>query len=110
MERNNMIRSEWKPQVLGQCNSWLKDGLRPRAMTRDLDWGVPVPLPGADGKVLYVWLDAPDRLHQRHQAMGEGTKAVKPIGRSGGRPTRRVCSISSARTTSFSTASSSRSC
>lgn len=51
--------AEWKPQVLGQCNSWLKDGLRPRAMTRDLDWGVPVPLPGADGKVLYVWLDAP---------------------------------------------------
>ncbi|MEO8069410.1 MAG: methionine--tRNA ligase [Flavobacteriales bacterium] len=50
---------EWKPQVLGQCNSWLKDGLRPRAMTRDLEWGVPVPLPGADGKVLYVWLDAP---------------------------------------------------
>lgn len=51
--------SEWKPQVLGQCNSWLKDGLRPRAMTRDLDWGVPVPLPNAEGKVLYVWLDAP---------------------------------------------------
>ncbi|HRF78495.1 MAG TPA: methionine--tRNA ligase [Flavobacteriales bacterium] len=51
--------SEWKPQVLGQCNSWLKDGLRPRAMTRDLDWGVPVPLPNAQGKVLYVWLDAP---------------------------------------------------
>ncbi|QQR87905.1 MAG: methionine--tRNA ligase [Flavobacteriales bacterium] len=50
---------EWKPQVLGQCNSWLKEGLRPRAMTRDLDWGVPVPLPNADGKVLYVWLDAP---------------------------------------------------
>ena len=51
--------AEWKAQVLGQCNSWLKDGLRPRAMTRDLDWGVPVPLPGAEGKVLYVWLDAP---------------------------------------------------
>ncbi len=50
---------EWKASVLGQCNSWLKDGLRPRAMTRDLDWGIPVPLPGADGKVLYVWLDAP---------------------------------------------------
>ncbi len=50
---------EWKASVLGQCNSWLKDGLRPRAMTRDLDWGVPVPLPGAEGKVLYVWLDAP---------------------------------------------------
>jgi methionyl-tRNA synthetase len=53
--------SEWKPQVLGQCNSWLKEGLRPRAMTRDLDWGVPVPpsLEGSEGKVLYVWLDAP---------------------------------------------------
>lgn len=51
--------AEWKPQVLGQCNSWLKDGLRPRSMTRDLNWGVPVPLPGAEGKVLYVWLDAP---------------------------------------------------
>ena len=50
---------EWKASVLGQCNSWLKDGLRPRAMTRDLEWGVPVPLPGAAGKVLYVWLDAP---------------------------------------------------
>lgn len=50
---------EWKASVLGQCNSWLKDGLRPRAMTRDLDWGVPVPLPGAEGKMLYVWLDAP---------------------------------------------------
>ena len=50
---------EWKPQVLGQCNSWLKDGLRPRAMTRDLDWGVPVPLNNAEGKVLYVWMDAP---------------------------------------------------
>lgn len=50
---------EWKASVLGQCNSWLKDGLRPRAMTRDLDWGVPVPLEGAEGKVLYVWLDAP---------------------------------------------------
>lgn len=50
---------EWKASVLGQCNSWLKDGLRPRAMTRDLDWGVPVPLRGAEGKVLYVWLDAP---------------------------------------------------
>ncbi len=51
--------TEWKPQVLGQCNSWFKEGLRPRAMTRDLDWGVPVPLPNAEGKALYVWLDAP---------------------------------------------------
>lgn len=49
----------WKNQVIGQCMSWIDGGLRPRAMTRDLDWGVQVPLPGADGKVLYVWLDAP---------------------------------------------------
>lgn len=50
---------EWRNQVIGQCMSWINGGLRPRAMTRDLDWGVKVPLPGADGKVLYVWLDAP---------------------------------------------------
>ncbi|MFM8964220.1 MAG: methionine--tRNA ligase [Sphingomonadales bacterium] len=50
---------EWRNQVIGQCMSWINSGLRPRAMTRDLDWGVKVPLPGADGKVLYVWLDAP---------------------------------------------------
>lgn len=49
----------WKNQVVGQCLSWIDGGLRPRAMTRDLDWGVKVPLPNADGKVLYVWLDAP---------------------------------------------------
>ncbi len=50
---------EWKTNVAGQCQSWLKEGLRPRAMTRDLDWGINVPLPDADGKVLYVWFDAP---------------------------------------------------
>ncbi|MEZ5014523.1 MAG: methionine--tRNA ligase [Chitinophagales bacterium] len=50
---------DWKKNVLGQCASWLKEGLQPRAITRDLDWGVPVPLPDARGKVLYVWLDAP---------------------------------------------------
>ncbi len=50
---------DWKPQVIGQCKSWIDGGLQPRAMTRDLDWGVKVPLAGADGKVLYVWLDAP---------------------------------------------------
>lgn len=49
----------WKPNVKGQCLSWLKDGLKSRAMTRDLDWGVPVPVEGGEGKVLYVWLDAP---------------------------------------------------
>ncbi len=52
-------KDTWKINVYGQCNSWLNDGLRPRAMTRDLDWGVKVPLPGAEGKVLYVWFDAP---------------------------------------------------
>jgi methionyl-tRNA synthetase len=50
---------EWKTNVAGQCQSWLKDGLRPRAMTRDLDWGIKVPLPDTDGKVLYVWFEAP---------------------------------------------------
>ena len=50
---------EWKNQVVGQCNSWIDGGLQPRAMTRDLNWGVKVPVEGADGKVLYVWLDAP---------------------------------------------------
>lgn len=49
----------WKNQVIGQCMSWINGGLKPRAMTRDLDWGVKVPLPNAEGKVLYVWLDAP---------------------------------------------------
>lgn len=51
--------SEWKPNVFGQCQSWLKQGLQPRAMTRDLDWGIKVPLNDAEGKVLYVWFDAP---------------------------------------------------
>ena len=50
---------DWKNHVVGQCNSWIDGGLQPRAMTRDLDWGVPVPVEGAEGKVLYVWLDAP---------------------------------------------------
>lgn len=51
--------SKWRNQVTGQCMSWIDNGLRPRAMTRDLDWGVKVPIEGGDGKVLYVWLDAP---------------------------------------------------
>ena len=50
---------EWRPNVYGQVKSWLDGGLQPRAVTRDLDWGVPVPVEGADGKVLYVWFDAP---------------------------------------------------
>jgi len=52
-------KSSWKSSVYGQCNSWLKEGLKPRAMTRDLDWGVPVPVKDAEGKVMYVWFDAP---------------------------------------------------
>ena len=54
-------RENWKPNVIGQCMSWLNsgDGLQPRAMTRDLNWGVPVPIEGAQGKVMYVWFDAP---------------------------------------------------
>lgn len=50
---------EWKTNVYGQCKSWLDSGLHPRAVSRDLDWGVPIPLPNAEGKVLYVWFDAP---------------------------------------------------
>jgi methionyl-tRNA synthetase len=50
---------EWRPNVYGQCKSWLDMDLQPRAMTRDLDWGIPVPIKGAEGKVLYVWFDAP---------------------------------------------------
>ncbi|MDR0789936.1 MAG: methionine--tRNA ligase [Bacteroidales bacterium] len=50
---------EWKTNVYGQCKSWIEQGLQPRAVTRDLDWGVKVPLPNAEGKVLYVWFDAP---------------------------------------------------
>ena len=52
-------KHDWKPNVLGQVKSWIEDGLRPRAVTRDLDWGIPVPVEGAEGKVLYVWFDAP---------------------------------------------------
>ncbi|HPA36690.1 MAG TPA: methionine--tRNA ligase, partial [Chitinophagales bacterium] len=54
-------KDTWKSHVYGQCKSWINDGLRPRAMTRDLDWGIPVPpeIEGSEGKVLYVWLDAP---------------------------------------------------
>ena len=50
---------EWRPNVYGQCKSWLDGGLKPRAVTRDLEWGIPVPVEGAEGKVLYVWFDAP---------------------------------------------------
>lgn len=52
-------KKDWKSNVYGQCKSWIDDGLKPRAVTRDLDWGIPVPVEGGDGKVLYVWFDAP---------------------------------------------------
>jgi len=52
-------KNDWKPNVYGQCKSWIDDGLKPRAVTRDLDWGIPVPAAGGEGKVLYVWFDAP---------------------------------------------------
>ena len=59
IEKYIETKKDWKLNVIGQCNSWLNDGLKPRAMTRDLNWGVRVPLKDADGKVLYVWFDAP---------------------------------------------------
>ncbi len=52
-------KDDWKTNVYGQCKSWIDDGLKPRAVTRDLDWGIPVPVKGGEGKVLYVWFDAP---------------------------------------------------
>lgn len=52
-------KDDWKPNVYGQCKSWIEGGLEPRAVTRDLDWGIPVPVKGGEGKVLYVWFDAP---------------------------------------------------
>ncbi|TBH74000.1 methionine--tRNA ligase [Aquirufa nivalisilvae] len=59
LEKYVASHADWKPNVAGQVKSWLNDGLKPRAMTRDLSWGVPVPIEGNDGKVLYVWFDAP---------------------------------------------------
>lgn len=59
IERFVNSHPEWKTNVMGQCQSWLKEGLKPRAMTRDLDWGIKVPLPDTEGKVLYVWFEAP---------------------------------------------------
>ncbi len=60
-------KTNGKPNVYGQCKSWLDNGLQARAMTRDSNWGVPVPVDGAEGKVIYVWFDAPIWLYQRHQ-------------------------------------------
>ena len=70
--RNKILHSpkEWKDQVIGQCKSWLNAGLRERAMTRDLDWGVKVPVENSEGKVLYVWLDAPYWIYFCNKKMG----------------------------------------
>lgn len=87
-------KDDWKPNVYGQVKSWIDDGLKPRAMTRDLNWGVKVPLPDAEGKVLYVWFDAPigyiSATQEWAQEVGkdwkpywqdEGTKLVHFIGK-----------------------------
>jgi methionyl-tRNA synthetase len=66
-------KNDWKVNVYGQCKSWIEAGLQPRAVTRDLDWGVPVPLPDADGKVLYVWFDAPIGYISATRAWAEKT-------------------------------------
>lgn len=81
---------EWKPNVYGQCKSWLDMGLQPRAVSRDLNWGIPVPVEGAEGKVLYVWFDAPIGYISATQALtpdwekywkDEDTKMVHFIGK-----------------------------
>lgn len=69
---------EWKTNVFGQCKSWLNAGLQPRAMTRDLDWGVKVPIEGADGKVLYVWFDAPIGYISATKELFNDTKEWEP--------------------------------
>jgi methionyl-tRNA synthetase len=66
-------RHDWKTNVYGQCKSWIDDGLRPRAVTRDLDWGIPVPAQGGEGKVLYVWFDAPIGYISATKEWGEQT-------------------------------------
>jgi methionyl-tRNA synthetase len=71
-------KSDWKANVYGQCKSWIEAGLLPRAMTRDLDWGIKVPLPNADGKVLYVWFDAPIGYISATRAFFEEMSATRP--------------------------------
>lgn len=95
---------EWRPNVYGQCKSWLDMGLQPRAVSRDLDWGIPVPVEGAEGKVLYVWFDAPIGYISN-------TKELLPDSwENGGKIRRHVWFTSSERTISCSTASYSLLC
>jgi methionyl-tRNA synthetase len=100
-------KNDWKSNVLGQVKSWLDDGLKPRAVTRDLDWGIPVPVAGADGKVLYVWFDAPIGYisSTKEWAAREG-KDWKPYWQS---PDTKLCTLS-AKTILYFIASSSRPC
>lgn len=70
--------SDWKPNVYGQCKSWLNEGLKPRAMSRDLDWGVKVPLKEGEGKVLYVWFDAPIGYISATKALMEHNEKYDP--------------------------------
>ena len=74
---------EWRSNVYGQCKSWLDNGLQPRAMTRDLDWGIPVPVEGAEGKVLYVWFDAPIGLGHMAAVVAAAGHAPHPLHRQG---------------------------
>lgn len=76
---------EWRPNVYGQCKSWLDGGLKPRAVTRDLDWGIPVPVEGAEGKVLYVWFDAPIGYISNTKSSAMQIQNSTAHGRSGGR-------------------------
>ena len=95
---------EWKPNVYGQCKSWLDMGLQPRAVSRDLDWGIPVPVDGAEGKVLYVWFDAPIGYISIQK------NCSPKVGKPGGKILRPRWCISSVRTISCSTVSCSRLC
>lgn len=94
---------EWRSNVYGQCKSWLDMDLQPRAMTRDLDWGIPVPVEGAEGKVLYVWFDAPIGYISNTKELCDADPRAGDHGRNGGKTRRRASSTSSARTISSST-------
>lgn len=96
---------EWRPNVYGQCKSWLDLGLQPRAVSRDLDWGIPVPLKGAEGKVLYVWFDAPIGYISNTKELCLQIPKNTVIGKNGGKTTIPVLSISLGKTTLCSTVS-----
>ena len=68
---------DWKSQVISQCNSWIDNGLNERAMTRDLDWGVKLPIKNTNGKVLYVWLDAPIGYISSNKKLKRQKKRIK---------------------------------